>query len=121
MFRAENLDFLNRRLANSAVIGKTILVDGRPIASIGITLAGNEAAVWVFAGKQARRNPVYLFRTVQRELDRAIVDYRLIRVVAQALDDWRGARRFLECLGFKPGGCIENFMDTGLNYRVYEK
>ncbi len=122
-FRPGHLAALTPRVADAGALDRfarlyrpagpawTGLVDGRPVGCGGIVTDGEIGRAWVVLS-----HPVHaaVHRTVRRAVERELAAGTVRRIEARALEEWDGACRWLERLGFHAVG-----RDGA--YRVYRR
>ena len=84
----------------------TALIDGELAACAGIDLFewSPVGTAWAFIGPLGRAHSVSIVRAVLRGLQDLIRQHGLVRVEADALADFHGARRWLGWMGFEDEG-----------------
>ena len=90
----------------------TAMSDGRPVGCGGILRTGDAGLGWVILSHPVRTLPVH--RAACRVLDHELASGNTRHIQARALEEWDGACRWLERLGFHAVGRDGEF-------RVYER
>lgn len=98
----------------------TALVDGRVYISAGIyLLAPYMGEAWSLISEEFSQAPKSVKIKIIKELRKGIQRSDLQRIQANTEEDFTEARRFLEFLGFRKEGIMENYTAKGENSVLY--
>lgn len=96
-----------------------LVEQGRALGCGGLVIEGRSGKAWAFLSDDLRQRPLLLHRTVKRALPALAWHYGLIRIDAEAHEDFTAARRWLARLGFREQGPLPRFAGTSETYVRY--
>ncbi len=100
----------------------SLIHDGRTIAIAGVAfVAEGVGEAWALTDFQVKRYPLAFHRAVKSGLNTIFETYKLRRIQAVVLADWRVGREWLKRLGFQSEGIMEAFGPDSADYIRYAK
>jgi len=104
------------------LLAKTLLVDGLPVACVGLALQEwNKAEAWALFSTSFKDHILTIYRMVTSGIDYAFKNHGLVRIQTTIDPGWSGTVRWIESLGFEQEGSMKNFGPMRETYLMYAR
>ena len=102
------------------ILAKTLMVDGVPVACIGLALQEwNKAEAWALFSASFKEHILTIYRMVVAGIDYALKNYGIVRIQTTIDPNWPGTVRWIESLGFEYEGTLKKFGPYHEDYLMY--
>jgi len=115
-------DFVDQwhRAWQGKILAYTLLVDGAPVACMGIVLQEwNKAEAWALFATSFSKHILTIYKVAKAGLDLAFKKYKITRIQATIDPGWPGTVRWIESLGFEQEGRLRCYGPMQQDYLMY--
>ncbi len=100
----------------------TLMVDGVPVASIGLALQEwNKAEAWALFSADFAKYTLTIYRMIKAGLNYALLNMNLVRIQATIDPGFPETVRWIESLGFKYEGTLRKYGPEHQPYLMYAR